>query len=252
MNSTADMIEDALKLNSMPDPAGSQNSVPVHRTWEDALRHLCDHVLTSPECNAWAVVAPDYASILDPDDPDRRWEYAVRARESRGKTAQPLYDRYSEAVAGDALDARELCWHQSKGRVTVAVGTSGILMVIEDALRTAFLGGQGDPEATLMSKNQYGGSQPLARERGMRSGRLRSFARGGFRSHAAFHSEMELSRRPMGRVPPSAFGRKDAYRPPLRGGWGESHVAGRPAGFSGWGCRIDRFRCQGGVFIGGN
>ena len=61
----------------------------------------------------------------------------------------------------------------------MAVGTSGILMVIEDALRTAFLGGQGDPEATLMSKNQYGGSQPLARERGMRSGRLRSFARGG-------------------------------------------------------------------------
>src|SRR5437870_12492435 len=179
MNSTSDAIEGALKLNSMPHPARSESSVLVHRTWKDALRHLCDHVLTSPECNAWAVVAPNYSSILDPNDPDLRWRYAVRARESQGKAAQPMYDLYTGAVGQDALDARELCWHQSNGPVTVAVGTSGILMVIEDALRTAFLGGQGDPEATLMSKNQYGGSQPLARERGMRSGRLRSFARGG-------------------------------------------------------------------------
>src|SRR3989442_6537542 len=65
MNSTSDAIEGAgtLKLNSMPDPAGLQSSVLVHRTWEDALRHLCDHVLTSPECNAWAVVAPDYPRV---------------------------------------------------------------------------------------------------------------------------------------------------------------------------------------------
>jgi hypothetical protein len=77
---------------------------------------------------------------------------------------------YCEAVSRDAEDGAELQWHRSDNRLTVAFGTSGIVMLIEEVLTTAFLPGQGDPRVTHESQRceKLGG---LPRERGMRTGR---------------------------------------------------------------------------------
>jgi len=55
-------------------------------------------------------------------------------------------------------------------RTTVSFGTSGIVTIIEQTVRTAFLPGQGSPEATSASQDPDQ-QQGLPRERGMRSGR---------------------------------------------------------------------------------
>ncbi len=139
--------------------------------WPSAREHLRDHLLTAPESEAWAVVAPGYLLLLDPADGDARWRYWEQVETSGGAAAQPLYDLYREAASADALDARLVRWVRVQGRVTVAVGTSGILMLVEDGIvRTAFLPGQGDPEATRQARASEDG-RGLVRERGMRSGR---------------------------------------------------------------------------------
>jgi hypothetical protein len=85
-------------------------------------------------------------------------------------SAQPLYDLYCGAVTRDAQDAAALTWHRSQGRLTVALGTSGVLILIQDVVTTAFLPDQGDPEAVRESQQERKQSG-LPRERGMRAGR---------------------------------------------------------------------------------
>jgi hypothetical protein len=110
--------------------------------------------------------------MVDPADADARWRYAEQARETQGASAQPLYDLYSEAAGRDAQDAAALGWVGSKDRVTVALGTSGILLVVEETVTTALLPGQGDPEATRAARSDPRIVRGLVRERGMRSGRV--------------------------------------------------------------------------------
>jgi hypothetical protein len=157
----------------------------MFRDWEAAGLHLRDHLLTAPECHAWAVVAPAYLDVLDPADADCRWRYWEQAQASEGATAQALYDLYCAATAADAADARELRWVRVEGRITVAVGTSGVLLVVEeDTVQTAFLPGQGDPEATRQVRAAASPERGLVRERGMRSGRGASGEDRGAREQA--------------------------------------------------------------------
>jgi hypothetical protein len=160
----------------MPHPADAGRTVQVFSDWRKACEHLRDHVLTAPESEAWAVVMSGYGQVIDPADEEERWRYLREAVASRGVTAQPLYDLYGAAVVRDAEDSVRLGWWRSDGGVTVAVGSSGILMVVEGVLRTAFLPGQGGPEQTRLGKLQ-GAQTALPRQRGMRSGRAGRFAR---------------------------------------------------------------------------
>jgi hypothetical protein len=144
----------------------------MFRDWGAAGKHLRDHLLTAPECHAWVLVAPAYPDVLDPADADCRWRYWEQAQASRGASAQALYDLYREASASAAADAHVLGWVREEGSVTVAVGTSGVLLVVEGGtLQTAFLPGQGDPNATRQAGAAPGPERGLVRERGMRSGR---------------------------------------------------------------------------------
>jgi hypothetical protein len=144
----------------------------MFRDWDAASRHLRDHLLTAPECHAWILVAPIYCSVLDPADPDGRWHFWEQAQATGGATAQALYDVYRNAAAADSADAHTLEWVHEEEGVAVAVGTSGILLVVEgNTLRTAFLPGQGDPDATCEARAAPSPGRGLIRERGMRSGR---------------------------------------------------------------------------------
>jgi hypothetical protein len=60
-------------------------------------------------------------------------------------TTQPLYDLCVAAVATEAGDAARRPWMRDHGRVTAALETGGVVLRIEDVVRTALLAGQGDP-----------------------------------------------------------------------------------------------------------
>lgn len=159
-----------LQLRTIPHPARGGAAVPLFADWQTACAHLRDHWLTAPECEAWALVAPAYTSLLDPGDADTRYRYAEQARTSAGSSAQALYDLCVAAVATEAGDAARLHWTQDSGRVTAAMGTSGVVMLIEGVVRTAFLAGQGDPQATKQGQRQRLERRGLPRERPLRSG----------------------------------------------------------------------------------
>jgi hypothetical protein len=156
---------------------------------------LRDHVLTAPECSAWAVVIPCLAETIGTDDADKRWNYAERAAADRGASAQPLYDLYCEAIALDSRDAAALHWFATPGSVTAAIGTSGILMLIEQELVTAFLPGQGSASATRAAQEEGREARGLPRERSMRSGRL------GRKQHESPRESRRQQRREAGWTP---------------------------------------------------
>lgn len=170
---------EGLQLRSIPHPARPREQVRFFGDLQQALGHLRDHVLTAPECEAWALVDARYLQLLDLSDGKARLRYARQAEASAGRSAQPLYDVYRDAVACDAEDAALLGWYRSQGTLTVALGTSGVLLLIDGPVRTAFLPGQGDPSATRQSERTEGLRLAIVRERGMRSGR---HGRGGSES----------------------------------------------------------------------
>jgi hypothetical protein len=159
-----------LTLRTMPHPAESQRDVRIFADWQRACDHLRDHLLTAPECHAWALVAPAYRDLLDPADGDARWRYDHAAQASSGAAAQPLYDLYAAAIVRAAGDAARLHWVFTCERVTVALGTCGLLLVVGEAVQTAFLPGQGDAARTAAA-GATTDPAGLPREGGMRSGR---------------------------------------------------------------------------------
>ncbi len=161
----------ALQLRTIPHPARGGVAVQLFADWQTACAHLRDHWLTAPECEAWALVAPAYTALLDPSDADARYRYAEQGRTTAGLSAQPLYDLCVAAVAAEAGDAARLHWIQDHGRVTAAMGTSGVVLLIENVVRTAFLAGQGDPQATKEGQRQRLERRGLPRERPLRSRR---------------------------------------------------------------------------------
>jgi len=164
-------VADELQRGSLPHPARHGTMVNMFADWQAAYRHLRDHLLTAPECHAWALVIPEYSHLVDPNDSNARNRYAEQARASGGTSAQPLYDLYCLAVSSDANDARRIGWLKDRAAVTAAMGTSGVVMLVEDVVKTAFLGGQGDPEATRQSQAVSPDRQRgLPRERLMRAG----------------------------------------------------------------------------------
>ncbi len=171
MNDTTDLT-DSLQLGDVTDPIHPGDTACFFTDWQSAYKHLRDHLLTAPECFAWQIVSPTYRQVVNPQDADARWTYSQQAAISEGRTAQRLYDLYRVAVSQDIDDSVVLGWCRGEGRLTVCLGTSGILALFDHrAVRTAFLPGQGSSQATRTSQQA---EQPrgLPREAGMRAGRV--------------------------------------------------------------------------------
>ena len=158
-----------LQRPSIPHPANGA-TVEVFADWGRAVEHLCDHVLTAPECDGWKVVVVGWEEVLNLDDGSCRLEYSKNARFPQGHSAQQLFDLYAEAIRLAALDAKNLGWHGSDGPVTVALGTSGVLVLIQGkTVLTAFLPGHGDPVVVVAARVAASPTRAvLPRERGMR------------------------------------------------------------------------------------
>ncbi len=164
----------------MPHPADPARIVRVFDTWESACEHLQSHLLTDPECRAWVLVIPEICELIELEEPASRRAYYQRVKQTEGGAAQTLYDAFSQSVRTAAGEAYRLRWFASRRDsstriVTVALGTTGILMVVETWLLTAFLPGHGDPQA-VRQQQEHGGMRKDAAERArpcIRSGRSR-------------------------------------------------------------------------------
>lgn len=170
MNQPTAIPGNLLQLGAVRDPSAPTRQVSVFGDTGRAIAHLRDHLLTAPECEAWAVVIPQYSSLLDPTDGKSRFRYCESITES-ASNGQPLYDLYKAAIVEASDEAAVLHWYCSEGQVTVALGTSGVLILIEGVLKTALLPGQGSAEATRQSHERIVEGFGLPREVGMRSGR---------------------------------------------------------------------------------
>jgi hypothetical protein len=189
----------SLQLLTVQHPGNPSLAVSLYETASAACRHLRNHVLTAPECQAWAVVQPQFLEVVDLNDANARWQFCQRidrlferdaAEETPNSDLQQFYNHYATAVQEAAASARRLGWHaqHENRRVTVALGLNGILQVYKRTLTTAFLPGHGSAYETLAARRENRPRRDSAPEtladtaRGMRTGRRRS-ARAAAREH---------------------------------------------------------------------
>jgi len=117
----------------------------IFRNWESACAHLCDHVLTWPEAEGWALILPAYSERVCVTNAQARFSLGEGTWRSKGVAVQWLYDEYAAAIKA-ALDiAQHQGWvwpdYNSTGDHK-ALGLSGVLVVFsKKAVRTAWLPG---------------------------------------------------------------------------------------------------------------
>ena len=180
-----------LKLKSLTHPAVPGNRVEVFRDADTACLHIRDHLLTAPECFAWALVDPMCGDLVDLDSFRSRLKYLKEATRSQGASAQDLYNLYFEIIANELRDAKQLNWYiTADDGSTIALGTGGVLTIVQGAhIKTAFLPGQGSPGAVKRSQDGEPARDSLLREgngnarekRGRRGRGRRRSAKGSYR-----------------------------------------------------------------------
>lgn len=162
-----------IQLQSVPHPDRPRLKVSIYDGPQDAWKHLQNHVLTAPECQAWAVVQPQLLDVIDLYDPDACWQFRRQVdrwsahdtgdeaedqtKDHAGENVlQPLYDRYAVAVQEAARSAQRLGWHvrHELRRVTVALGLNGVLQVYKRNLKTAFLPGHGNAQESIAARRE--------------------------------------------------------------------------------------------------
>jgi hypothetical protein len=143
----------------------------IFATQQQALEHLCDHVLTRPEADYWARLIPAYADHVDPDSDDGLFHFArsLWSEHPPAKPAQALYAGYADAIEQAAADALRLGWFwqedSGSGPSWHGIGLSGLYLVwYPHAVATAFLIGYAapPPEAKVTAGRRR--TDPLPRQ----------------------------------------------------------------------------------------
>jgi hypothetical protein len=147
-----------IEIREVPGAAGE--TLRIFRNPQHAARHICDHILAAPECEGWALVCPNFPSLISLDSKMRF--RAARQVLKLDDPAQALYEIYGQAIVEALTSASRLQWDATKKGTRVALGSSGLLVIITDrVVRSAFLPGFGDPEQV---KNTSASEAPLRRE----------------------------------------------------------------------------------------
>jgi hypothetical protein len=81
--------QEELDLVDIINPANGEN-VKLFKGWVKACEHLRDHVLSSPECEAWRLVVPEIDAVMDLDNDETRWRSVREAMQTSGAAAQSL------------------------------------------------------------------------------------------------------------------------------------------------------------------
>ncbi len=123
-----------IDLKSMA--VGEHGSPPfrIFASHEEALSHICDHVLTRPEAHYWSVLIQCYRELVDPtEDSDLDSIADAFWREERQDETQALYDGYAREVslAVSVAFAQQWRWEVTRLGKTkgFGIGSSGVLVV---------------------------------------------------------------------------------------------------------------------------
>lgn len=89
-----------INLKNLVIGEGEIQHFAIFASHEEALTHLCDHVLTRPEAHYWSVFIRGYRNIVDPTD-DRNLDKVADAfwRGEQQDNAQRLYDGYAREIS---------------------------------------------------------------------------------------------------------------------------------------------------------
>lgn len=112
---------------------------------QQALEHLCDHVLTRAEAHDWSLILPEYDGLVDPTA-DRALEDFARRLFSKDPfpEGESLLDSYLRMLRQSLADARKLgwWWEQRSGRYAewCGFGLDGVFVVWDaQVIKTGFL-----------------------------------------------------------------------------------------------------------------
>jgi|GEM_PF-2033042 len=175
-----------IDILTLKGPLAGPGGLQVFRSEAHAVTHMADHLLTSPESHAWAILMPDFSELLQTraafrlarsaaklleassrdlgDRPDTSTHDATAGRD---ETCLPglneLYDAYAQQIRTALDDAHELSWtwkswHHLDERYahidTHAFGLNGVMAVFSRRhVRTAYLPGQGRVEGMIMTES---------------------------------------------------------------------------------------------------
>jgi hypothetical protein len=158
-----------LVRGTVSHPGKPSTNVVFFLDWQRAVCHLRDHVLTPPESAAWAIIVPGFANLIDLGNADHCNAFYRQAEVTRGVSAQAVFDLYRQAADRAANEARVLVWHRSQGSTTVALGTSGALVLINGtSVSTVYVPGHGS--AVAVREAREGETTGLRRQRRLMRG----------------------------------------------------------------------------------
>ncbi len=111
--------------------------VRLFASHEEALAHLCDHVLTREESHHWSIFIAGYRKIVDPrEDIDLDNLATAFWHGEKLDKAQHLYDEYAESIANSLVCSISLGWFweefRSNGTRCFGIGTDGVFVIWGD------------------------------------------------------------------------------------------------------------------------
>jgi len=128
-----------IKLKTLSLAGSADLTFQIFASPEEALAHLCDHVLTRPESHYWSVLIHRYRSIVDPtSDPeldriaDLFWEDAKQSE------AQEIYDGYAREIGLAIISSSSQRWYWTikEGQKVKrhCVGVNGVLAICSEGV----------------------------------------------------------------------------------------------------------------------
>jgi hypothetical protein len=156
-----------VELTEIRDVRPAGRLIRFFATPDAAIAHICNHLLTWPECSAWAILLGDRLGAVDVSDADERYRLAKAVVRGERETTQPLYDAYALAASQACDDARKLGWRaesRDDGERVEALGLTGLYVVSEPGhLVTAYLPGQARVDERIFESTPTA-ANPLPRE----------------------------------------------------------------------------------------
>lgn len=151
-----------MKMRTASSPLGN---VAIFRRSSTAIDHIVNHMLTSPESKCWILEAPQVTHAVDLASPSARYRAAGGLIDGAEPVTECLYSAYANAICRAVADASDLGWYLRLDDSWLALGSSGLLVVVEsDAVVTAFFPGQGNGQRVAASQRSTETRNPLPRE----------------------------------------------------------------------------------------
>ena len=101
-----------IQLRKIIISSGGTIEISIFPSHNEALSHICDHVLTRPESQLWSILLRKYREVVDPTEDRELVDLAFAFWDGRKRDSlQKLYDGYAEAISDDLHFAYRNSWH---------------------------------------------------------------------------------------------------------------------------------------------